>query len=145
MTHNDDSKWSAIWTTFKRILILKNLQLCSPAASALLSALNEKWGDTRHLSPWKEQVFEKHSFASQWQSFGGEGGDGWGGTARTHSWGRELHQAPPDKIFLQRKHSFEPNLLYLWFYWQGHKYLWVMSCCSPATDSALPLRSVWAR
>lgn len=33
-------------------------------------SLKGKWGDTRHPSLWKEQVFEKHSFASQWQSLG---------------------------------------------------------------------------
>lgn len=111
-------------------------------------SLKGKWGDTRHPSLWKEQVCEKHSFASQWQSLGdGVGGwvGGWGGTAQTHSWGGELHQASPDKIFLRGAHSFEPNLLYMWCYWQGHKYLWVMSCCSPETDGVLPLCSVWGQ
>lgn len=88
--------------------------------------------------PHRERT-ERRTF---WNTFlpltmAGLGGGWWGGTTLTHSWGRELHQAPPDKIFLWRAHSFEPNLLiYMWFYWQGHQYLWVMSCCSPETDSA---------
>lgn len=55
------------------------------------------------------------------------GDGGWGGT---HSWGGELHQVSPHKIFLQRKPSFGPDLLHMRFYWQGHEYVWVMSCSS---------------
>lgn len=41
-----------------------------PPAIILLSAPEEKWGDTPHPSPWKEWVFQTHSFASQWQILG---------------------------------------------------------------------------
>lgn len=50
-----------------------NSSLLSPAI-ILLSAPEEKWGDTPHPSPWKEWVFQMHSFASQWQIFFWGGG-----------------------------------------------------------------------
>lgn len=93
-----------------------------------LWALNGRRGDIPHPER-TESTFLPLTMAAL--------GRGW--VVLTHSWGGELHQAPPDKIFLRRAHSFEPNLLYMWFYWQGHQYLWVMSCCSPETHCASAL------
>lgn len=99
--------------------IFLSKKLCSSAlsrslslsASLLLSALNEKWGDTRHPSPWKERLFEKHSFPPH----NGRVGGGWVGGCSEEGQRRHipevesLHQPSPDKIFLPRAHSFEPQ------------------------------------
>lgn len=108
-------------------------------------SLKGKRGDTQHPSLWKERGFESIPSPHNGRVWGGWGEDGWGGTAHTHSWGRELHLASPDQAFHWRAHSFEPSLLYMWIHWQGHKYLRLMSCCSPQTGGASPRASVWAR
>lgn len=83
----------------------------------------------------KGGLLETHSFPSQWRGLVGVGEE----EQRWHiPKEKGCIKPPPDNIFLWRAHSFEPNLLiYVWFYWQGHQYLWVMSRCSPETESAL--------
>lgn len=79
-----------------------------------------KWKMGRHPSSLtvKGATFWKAFLPLTMAGLGGGGGvgDGWGRTAPTHSWGKELHQASPDKILLSREHIHLSPIFFICYF-----------------------------
>lgn len=82
-----------------------NSSLLPPCNHPPFSPRREMGGDTPHPSPWKEWVFQTHSFASQWQILGRWVEGGWRGRG-----GRWCLRRNNRGTFLRLESRAEPHL-----------------------------------